>query len=71
MSPAPLIAGLPPSLDLGAGMTIRVTALDAATGDLVSGVNIDTSVITANDLSGTGGAGASAGPYMLVPGPAN
>ena len=37
---APEIAGLPPFLILTKGQTVRFTALDAVTGDLVANVTI-------------------------------
>lgn len=64
-----LDAPMPGNLDLGAGYTLRATALDPTTGALVPGVTIDTLVFTCEDLTGQGGVGLQVGPYMLVPGP--
>lgn len=61
-------AGLPDDLDIGSGYTLRVTALDENTGNSVSGVNIDTVVLTVDQISGTP-EGLEVGPFMLVPGP--
>ena len=47
----PLTVGMPHSPDIGAGYTLRVTAIDSATGNAVAGVNITTTVIEAE---GTG-----------------
>jgi hypothetical protein len=41
---APLVASMPQELDLDSGYTLRVTALDAATGAVVAGVNVGTRV---------------------------
>lgn len=49
---APLIAGLPPGLELGAAYIVRVNALDATTGNVVTGVNVSNVTIEAQDLSG-------------------
>lgn len=65
---APVLAPMPDGLILGSGYTLRVTALDAATGDLVAGVNVGLEVITGTPSAGAGGDFAT-GPYMLVPGP--
>lgn len=43
---AHLQASMPQLLDLGAGYTLRVTALDATTGNVVAGVKIGTVTIT-------------------------
>jgi hypothetical protein len=66
----PQDAPLPPSLDLGPGWTLRVTALSTADGSVVSGVNVSNFGVTVGDAGGTIDTGALAvGPYMLVPGP--
>jgi len=65
---APLVAGLPPDLDLDGGYTLRFDAVDPATGATVSGVTVSAVAIGAADLAGTAGA-LTAGPFMLVPGP--
>lgn len=64
----PVVAGLPPALDLTAGYIVRVSAVDPTSGDLVSGVKIGSVVITA---SSPGGAGPQlqSGQFQLVPGP--
>lgn len=38
--PQPLVAGLPPDLVLSAGYVVRLTALDPASGAVVSGVTV-------------------------------
>jgi hypothetical protein len=43
---APVLAPMPDGLILGSGYTLRVTALDAATGNLVANVNVGLEVIT-------------------------
>lgn len=67
---APLLAPMPESLDVQAGYTIRVTALDPTTGALVSGVKVTTVVLTADQVQNfSGGGGGPAGEWLLVPGP--
>lgn len=61
-------AGLPEGLDLTAGYTLRLTALDPTTGAQVTGVNIDQSVITATQITGTPEE-LETGSWFLVPGP--
>lgn len=61
-------AGLPEHLDLGAGYTIRITALDPTTGNTITGVNINQSVVTAEQISGTPEE-LQQGQWFLVPGP--
>ena len=62
----PYIAPMPPSLDLGAGYTLQVNAVDPTTGDQVTGVVIsDFSIIVENVTGGD----LDVGPFMLVPGP--
>lgn len=66
---APLNVWMPDNVDLGAGYTLRVTALSPTTGALVAGVNVTTTVI---EGAGTGDLSSGdflAGPFMLVPGP--
>ena len=65
---APLVAGLPPDLDIDGGYILRFEAVDPSTGAAVSGVNVSAVAIGASDLAGTAGT-LSAGPFMLVPGP--
>lgn len=62
----PLEASLPQNLDLGQGYTLRVTALDATTGNLVAGVKVGQVVITATNVLG---GNIESGPFLLVPGP--
>lgn len=67
----PLDAPLPPNLDLGAGWTLRVTALSTADGSVVSGVSVSNFGVIVGDGGGTIDTGTlEIGPYMLVPGPA-
>lgn len=62
----PLTVSLPPNLELWGGCLIRVTALDAATGDEVAGVAISNVTL---EVDNTGGTDLTAGPFMLVAGP--
>ena len=62
----PLIVTLPPGLDLWPGCIIRVTAVDPATGNTVTGVNVKN--ISIEGVSPNPGA-LDYGPFMLVEGP--
>jgi len=66
---APVLAPMPDGLILGSGYTLRVTALDAATGNTVAGVNVGLEVITGTSSEGGAGGVFDTGPFMLVPGP--
>ena len=68
MAAQPLIAGLPPDLDLPGGYTFRFDAVDPTTGATVSGVKVSAVAIGAADLAGALAAIVT-GPFMLVPGP--
>lgn len=68
----PLDASMPPGLDLGPGFTLRVTALSATDGSVVSAVNVSSLSILASTQGATGiiDPGSLAyGPWFLVPGP--
>jgi hypothetical protein len=60
---------MPDGLLLGSGYTLRVTALDATTGNLVANVNVGLEVITGTETGNADGSAFTTGPYMLVPGP--
>jgi hypothetical protein len=51
---APVLAPMPDGLVLGSGYTLRVTALDPTTGNLVGGVNVGLEVITGTPNDGSG-----------------
>ena len=68
MAAPPLIAGLPPDLDLPGGYTFRFDAVDPVTGATVSGVLVSAVAVGAADLAGNA-QGLDFGPFMLVPGP--
>lgn len=64
-----LDVSMPQDLDLPAGWSIRVTAVDSS-GNLVSGVNVSNMTIIADaPLGADAGGGLEVGPFMLVPGP--
>lgn len=68
---APLIAGLPPNLNLPSGYQIRFAALDPTDGSAVSGVNVvNATLYVQSDTSGPLAA-LQNGPFMLLPGPGN
>lgn len=59
---------MPVNLHVGENYTLRVTAVDATTGAVVSGVKIDTVVITAEAVAPGGDlSGLEVGPWMFVP----
>ena len=59
---------MPPNLDIGPSCTLRVTALDPTTGALVSGVTVNTVVLSVALVSGTSD-GLVTGDWFLMPGP--
>jgi len=62
--PQPLVVALPPSLDLEHGWEIRLTALDAATGNEVAGVNVS-NVVFEVDVTGPPGTDTSGRVLLL------
>lgn len=66
----PLTAGMPRDLDLDAGYTVRITALNPTTGAVVTAVNVSNLVIMALNIGAGTGADLAYGPFMFVPGPA-
>lgn len=68
---APMIAPIPPGLQLSGDYTIRFTALDPTTGATVSGVTVSGATVQLANLSGAAPAALQSGPFMLVPGPSS
>lgn len=66
---APVIAGMPPSLDLDAGWQITLEALDPTTGNPVAGVTVANVSLMVRNLGGGAADQLAVGPFMLVPGP--
>ena len=64
----PLTVALPPGLSLGGGCTVTVTALDPATGNVVTGVNVSNVTLEVEQTAGSE-ADLVVGPFMLVVGP--
>jgi hypothetical protein len=60
---------MPDGLILGSGYTLRVTALDPTTGNLVGGVKVGLEIITGTPTDDGGSGAFTVGPFMLVPGP--
>lgn len=58
---APLDIGMPQNLDVGAGYTLRVTAIDPLSGATVSGVKVTQMVIEA-----TGSGDLSSGAFTVA-----
>lgn len=64
----PLIAGLPPFLQLGAGYQMRLQALDPATGLTVAGVKVANVSLFVQNAGGGSPEGLAEGPFLLVTG---
>ena len=62
---------MPANLDLGAGFTVRLTAVDPTTGNVINGITVSDFVAMVADLTGSGGVTSvePGGPFLLVPGP--
>lgn len=65
---APLTVALPPGLEVSESYTISVTALDPATGNVVSGVDVSNVTIEVDQTEGSE-ADLAVGPFMYVTGP--
>ena len=67
MTAKPLIAGLPPDLELPDGYIVRFNALDPTNGALITGVVVESVSIFGTNLGVA--ESATFGPFKLVPGP--
>lgn len=64
----PYTAAMPADLDLGGNYTLRLTAIDPATGNKVNGITVSSlAIYVLNTGSGSSG-DLAVGPYLLVPG---
>lgn len=69
---APMKAGIPPDVDIKDGYVIQFTALDAATGAVVAGVNVsEASLLVVNVESGNLNEGFTYEEPLWIPLPAN
>jgi hypothetical protein len=66
---APQIVPLPPFFQMGDGMRVRVTAIDATTGSLVTGVVVSGVSIDVDTDDGDGKFFAQPNTAALLPGP--
>lgn len=66
---APVIAPIPPDLDLPDGYIVQWAAIDPATGADVAGVVVTNVSMFGTLLDAGAGGGVTVGPFMLVPGP--
>lgn len=66
---APLELPFTPDLELDDTYQIRVTALDATTGNVVAGVKVGSVTLIVDNLAGGDLTSGTFGPFMLVPGP--
>lgn len=64
----PLELPLPADLDLDDTFQIRVTAIDATTGAVVTGVKVGAVTLIVDNLTGGDLTSGSFGPFLLVPG---
>ena len=67
--PIPYSASMPDDIDCGGSYTIRVTAVDPTTGNVISAVTVSTLVMVAEPLGATTPTDLAFGPFQLVPGP--
>lgn len=65
----PVSIGMPDNQDVGPTYTLRITAIDQNTGNVVSGVVINTVVLDVELVQGSVD-GLETGQWFLVPGPA-
>ena len=68
--PEPLVAGLPPDMDLPDGYIVRFNALDQTSGAQVAGVIVKNVSIYGTPLGAGTTTTETTGPFMLVAGPA-
>ena len=61
--------GMPGGLDIGATYTLRVTAIDPSSGNLIAGVNVGAVTITCDEGTISDGGQVTYGDWFLVPGP--
>lgn len=64
---APQNAALPPDLELTGDYTIRLTAIDPTSGDLVTGVVVSSASYQVSPQGTTTPADLVPGPYLYVP----
>lgn len=64
-----LTAAIPDGMVLDQDYIIRFTAVDAATGAVVTAVKVSNASILAANLSQSPAGELESGPFMLVPGP--
>lgn len=62
-------APMPEDLQIGEGYTVRVTALDPTTATPVSGVKLNTVILTGTSSGTADTGGLATGDWFLVPGP--
>lgn len=63
-----IVVALPPNLDLDLSCTVVFEAIDATTGNPVTGVLVDNALIR-GQVAGTSAANLSSGSFQLIPGP--
>ncbi len=64
---APMVASLPPGIELGGGAMVQFAALDPVTGAVVAAVTISDATIQVNNLSDSALSNLETGRWYLVP----
>lgn len=62
-------AAMPANLDLGGNYTLRLTAIDPVTGNIVSGITVSNLAIYVSDVGSDQVTDLGFGDFLLVPGP--
>ena len=65
----PYSASMPDDVDCGGSYTVRVTAVDPTTGNVIAAITIESLVMLVAPVGGTVPTDLVFGPYQLVPGP--
>ena len=64
-----IAVAMPQDVDVGEGYTLRIAAIDSASGSAVSGVKISNMTIEVENMTGGDLTSGVFLPFMLVPGP--
>ena len=67
--PVPYVAPMPPDVELEGSYTVRLTALDPASGNHVTGVKVTGFVLTVLNAGSGEVTDLGFGEFLLVPGP--
>lgn len=64
----PYDAPMPPAIDLSAGYTIELVAVNPTSGNVISAITVSDLVIFPELVGDTSAGDLAYGPYLLVPG---